>query len=140
MHTKVVLDNSADVARKLCREIVAGIDPGLFSSAEIFGIQLAIEEAMVNAVEHGNGGDPAKHVTVEYSIDPGLFEIAITDEGPGFKLQDVPDPCSDEGLSRASGRGIALMRAYMDRVEYNDAGNCVRMVKHAPGTAAGNQG
>lgn len=137
MHTKVVLENSADLARKLCREIVAGIDPGLFSSAEIFGIQLAIEEAMVNAVEHGNDGDPAKHVTVEYSITPGTFEIAITDEGPGFKLQDVPDPCSDEGLSRASGRGIALMRAYMDVVEYNERGNCVHMAKRRSPDASG---
>jgi serine/threonine-protein kinase RsbW len=133
MHKTVVIPNSGDVARKLCREIVAGIDVNVFSQGEIFGIQLAVEEAIINAVEHGNESDPLKHVTVEYSTTPGEFEISIADEGPGFKPDEVPDPSRDENLGKVTGRGLALMRVYMDIVEYNAAGNRVRMVKRPSG-------
>lgn len=106
------------------------IGPADFSQDECFGIQLAIEEAMVNAVEHGNKCDPLKTVTVEYLITTHTFEIAITDEGRGFKPKLVPDPRDDENIHNVTGRGIVLMREYMDSVEYNAKGNCVRMVKH----------
>jgi serine/threonine-protein kinase RsbW len=129
MHKEVVIQNSGDLARKLCREIVAQLDPGDFSREEVFGIQLAVEEAIINAVEHGNGGDPARHVTVDYSITPGLFEISIADEGSGFDPDAVPDPTNDENLNKATGRGLALMRVYMDSVEFSAKGNCVRMAK-----------
>jgi serine/threonine-protein kinase RsbW len=133
MHTTVVIQSSGDLARKLCREIVGQIDPNDFSQDECFGIQLAIEEAIINAVEHGNRLDPLKTVTVEYSIAPDMFEISITDEGCGFTPDAVPDPREDENIHNVNGRGIVLMRACMDRVEYNEKGNCVRMVKRRAG-------
>jgi serine/threonine-protein kinase RsbW len=129
MRKTVVIQNSGDLARKLCRDIVAEIDSNAFSQEEVFGIQLAIEEAIINAVEHGNQQDPLKHITVEYSIIPDTFEIYITDEGCGFEPETVPDPRCDENLGRVTGRGIALMRSYMDNVEYNATGNCVHMIK-----------
>lgn len=133
MRKTVVIQNSGDIARKLCREIVAGIDPASFSPDEKLGIQLAIEEAIINAVEHGNQSDPLKHVTVEYSAAGDQFEISIADEGHGFKPDEVPDPSSDENLNKVTGRGLALMRVYMDSVEYNTTGNCVHMVKRRSG-------
>jgi serine/threonine-protein kinase RsbW len=129
MRKTVIIQNSGDLARKLCRDIVGQLDPKAFSQEEIFGMNLAIEEAIINAVEHGNQLDSAKHVTVEYSITPDQFEISIADEGRGFRPDEVPDPCSDENLDKVTGRGIALMRVYMDSVEYNAKGNCVHMVK-----------
>ena len=130
-----VIQSSSDVARKLCREIVGQINPNYFSQAEIFGIQLAIEEAIINAVEHGNKHDSLKHVTVEYSITSDAFEISITDEGCGFKPDMVPDPRQDENIHNVTGRGIVLMRACMDSVEYNELGNCVHMVKRRTGSS-----
>jgi serine/threonine-protein kinase RsbW len=130
MRKTTVIPSSGDLARKLCREIVEQIDPNDFDKGELFDIQLAIEEAMINAVEHGNRLDPLKHVTVEYSITPNTFEISIADEGCGFKPDTVPDPRRDENIHNVTGRGLILMRACMDSVEYNERGNCVRMIKH----------
>ena len=130
MHKTVVIQSSSDIARKLCRDIVGQINPGDFSPEEIFSIHLAIEEAMVNAVEHGNRLDSLKQVTVEYSITSEAFEISITDEGCGFVPDTVPDPQVDENIHNVTGRGIVLMRASMDSVEYNERGNCVHMIKH----------
>jgi serine/threonine-protein kinase RsbW len=130
MRKTIVIQSSADLARKLCREIVGQIDPNDFSPKDIFDIQLAIEEAMINAVEHGNRLDPLKTVTIEYSITSNKFEIDIKDEGCGFKPELVPDPRRDENLHNVTGRGIVLMRECMDGVEYNSKGNCVHMVKN----------
>jgi serine/threonine-protein kinase RsbW len=134
MHKTIVIQSSGDLARKLCREIVGQINPNDFSQKEIFDIHLAIEEAMINAVEHGNRLDPLKTVTVEYSITSDAFEISITDEGCGFKPDAVPDPRQDENLHNVTGRGILLMRECVDSVEYNEQGNCVHLVKHRENT------
>jgi serine/threonine-protein kinase RsbW len=130
MQKIIVIQSSGDLARKLCREIVGQINPNGFGQEDIFGIQLAIEEAIINAVEHGNQRNPLKTVTVEYSIAPDMFEISITDEGCGFRPEKVPDPREDENIHNVTGRGIVLMRACMDSVEYNERGNCVRMIKY----------
>jgi serine/threonine-protein kinase RsbW len=129
MQKTIVIQSSSDIARKLCRAIVGEINPDDFTNNEIFGIHMAIEEAMINAVEHGNQYDPLKRIIVEYSITPDMFEISITDEGCGFKLDTVPDPRQDENINSVTGRGIVLMREYMDSVEYNKKGNSVHMVK-----------
>jgi serine/threonine-protein kinase RsbW len=131
MHTTVVIQSSPDIARKLCREIIEQISPDSFSAKDCFGMQLAIEEALINAVEHGNRLDPQKHVTVEYSITSTELEITITDEGCGFNPNRVPDPRVDENIHNVTGRGIVLMRECMDSVNYNEKGNSVRMVKHS---------
>jgi serine/threonine-protein kinase RsbW len=129
MRKKVVIQSSHGVVRKLCRDIAGQINPNYFNEETCFGIQLAIEEAMVNAVEHGNKLDPRKHITVAYSITPNRFEIAITDEGCGFMPETVPDPRKNENMHNVTGRGIVLMRALMDIVEYSKKGNRVRMIK-----------
>jgi len=131
MHKTIIIEASSDLARKLCREIVAQIDPNDFSQKDIFSIKLAIEEAMINAVEHGSRQDWQKNITVDYSITSDIFEISITDNGEGFKPDMVPDPRQDENIHRATGRGIVLMKACMDSVEYNARGNSVHMVKRS---------
>lgn len=96
---------------------------------ELFGIRLALEEALVNAIKHGNQMDRSKKVAISYRLLPGRFDIRITDEGPGFDPADVPDPTAVENLERPCGRGLMLMRHYMSHVEYNDRGNSVAMSK-----------
>ena len=94
---------------------------------DIFSIRLALEEALVNAIKHGNQMDPAKKVRISYRLLADRFEVAISDEGNGFNPNDVPDPTAAENLERPCGRGLMLMRHYMSAVAYNDRGNSVSM-------------
>jgi serine/threonine-protein kinase RsbW len=130
MQKKVQILSSHDIVHKLCSDIVREAKRSNFSRDDIFGIHLAIEEAMINAVKHGNNEDPQKKIRVDYSITAEKFEISITDEGNGFKPETVPDPRCGENLYKATGRGMLLMRAYMDFVEYAGQGNCVHMIKY----------
>jgi serine/threonine-protein kinase RsbW len=100
-----------------------------FSESEIFGIKMALEEAIVNAIKHGNQMDRSKVVRVAYRISPYEFDVLISDEGPGFDPEDVPDPTAPENLERNCGRGLLLMRHYMSHIEYVGTGNTVRMSK-----------
>ncbi len=96
---------------------------------ELFGVQLALEEAFMNAVQHGNHGDTEKRVRIESLVTSDKIDISITDEGTGFNPNGLPDPRQGDNLYKCSGRGVLLIRAYMDIVEYNERGNCVHMVK-----------
>lgn len=93
----------------------------------IFGIRLAIEEGLINAIKHGNGLDPSKLVRVRYTVNDNHFLIEIEDQGPGFDPGVVPDPTSPENLERPSGRGLLLMRSYMTECDFVGAGNICRM-------------
>ena len=96
---------------------------------DIFCVNLAMEEALVNAIKHGNQQDAEKKVRVVCNLSPDRVRIEISDEGEGFNPEDIPDPTDDEHLDMASGRGILLMRSFMSKVEYNDTGNAVVMEK-----------
>jgi serine/threonine-protein kinase RsbW len=130
MQRTVVIQSSHDIVHTLCKEILQEAQSNHFSQNDLFGIHLSIEEAMINAVRHGNNDDPNKKVHVSYTITPSIFDILIEDEGGGFRPAVVPDPRCGENLYKATGRGLLLMKAYMDSVEYNEAGNRVRMIKH----------
>jgi serine/threonine-protein kinase RsbW len=120
------LQAAHEAQEKLLEELAAyGYGP-----AAVFAIKLAVEEAVTNAIKHGNGMDPRK--VVHFSYDVGLERTVITvaDEGDGFDYDDLADPTADENLEKPTGRGIMLMRAYMDEVVFNAKGNQVRMVKY----------
>jgi len=97
------------------------------SDRDIFSIKLALEEALVNAIKHGNQMDRSKKVSVSFRLLPDRFEVSISDEGPGFDPGDVPDPTDPQNLERPCGRGLMLMRHYMTDVAYNARGNGVSM-------------
>jgi serine/threonine-protein kinase RsbW len=94
-----------------------------------FAIKLALEEAMINAIKHGNKLDPAKKVHIEARVQPKKTTIVIEDEGPGFTRDAVPDPRADENLCKCSGRGILLIEAYMNSVTWTKHGRRVRMIR-----------
>jgi len=96
---------------------------------ELFGVRLALEEALVNAIKHGNQLDRTKVVHISFRFLSDRFQIRITDEGVGFDPSDVPDPTAIENLERPCGRGLMLMRHYMTEVDYNERGNSVFMTK-----------
>ena len=117
-------------ARRVQAEIESALQGiALFSEREIFGIKLAVEEALINAIKHGNQMDRGKKVHVIYHVRADRFEVQITDEGAGFDPDDVPDPTAPENLERPCGRGLLLMRSYMTEVVYHDRGRAVRMAK-----------
>ena len=92
-----------------------------------FAVRLALEEALVNAMKHGNRMDQSRCVHLAYRVLPERVEIHVTDEGDGFDPAKVPDPTADENLAKPSGRGIMLMRCYMDEVAYAGDGRQVYM-------------
>jgi serine/threonine-protein kinase RsbW len=100
-----------------------------FSAKDLFGVKLALEEAIVNAIKHGNRMDPSKSVRVRCELDDERVQILVEDEGLGFDPSDVPDPTEVENLEKPSGRGLMLMRAFMTTVEYNARGNRVLLEK-----------
>jgi serine/threonine-protein kinase RsbW len=96
---------------------------------DYFGVLIALEESLSNAIRHGNKYDVSKQVLVECKASPEHFWLRVTDEGNGFEPLQVPDCTADENLECPGGRGLALMKAYMTRVEYSPRGNCVTMEK-----------
>ncbi len=100
-----------------------------FSDEARFSIKLAMEEAVTNAIKHGNRFDKTKKVFLRWACNHASFTLSVRDEGHGFNPKDVPDPTAPENLTLPYGRGLMLIQAYMDRVEYNPAGNEVTMVK-----------
>lgn len=100
-----------------------------WDECEVFKIHLALEEAVMNAIKHGNELDPNKKVSIECKVDGEQFHIEITDEGTGFDRSQVPDPTLEENLLKETGRGLMLIEKYMSDVEYVGDGNRIRMFK-----------
>jgi len=97
-----------------------------------FGIDMAVREAVTNAMVHGNQEDETKSVEVIFNCLGNALEIEIRDQGEGFDPADVPDPTEPGNILKTSGRGIFLIRSFMDEVEWfarPDGGTTVRMVK-----------
>src|SRR3954468_1617958 len=90
---------------------------------------IALDEAFVNAVKHGNKNDPTKLLRITAELSPKEASFTVEDEGEGFDIREIPDPCDPANLFRASGRGVLLIYNIMDEVEYNAQGNRVKMVK-----------
>jgi serine/threonine-protein kinase RsbW len=97
-----------------------------------FGIDMAVREAVTNAVVHGNRQDENKTVDVTLKSSPDAVEISVHDQGVGFNPEAVPDPTAEENILKASGRGIFFMRSFMDEVDWSirpGGGTTVRMLK-----------
>jgi serine/threonine-protein kinase RsbW len=116
-------------ARRIQDEIEQLLQACHISEHDIFSIKLALEEALVNAIKHGNQMDRAKKVRIAYQLHAECFDVQISDDGCGFDPGDVPDPTAFENLERPCGRGLMLMRHYMTEVVFNDRGNGVNMRK-----------
>ena len=98
-------------------------------------IELTISESMINAIQHGNKCDPAKQATLRIFSDGEMIEVIVEDQGKGFELTDVADPTNVENLLKPSGRGILIIRSFMDEVDLTrreGGGSRLRMVKRIP--------
>jgi serine/threonine-protein kinase RsbW len=113
----------------LVQEILDTLDGYGWSKEMLFGVHMALEEAISNAVRHGNKHDPNKRVHIDCELAKKRFYVKICDEGEGYDPVKIPDCCAEENLEIPGGRGLALMRAYMSSVELTDRGRCVVMEK-----------
>jgi serine/threonine-protein kinase RsbW len=123
------IPSQAGAGRQVRQEVLGQLQRHHWVDHDIFSIHLALEEALVNAIKHGNGLDLAKQVRVSCRMSDDLVQIEIADEGNGFDPTRVPDPTDNRHRECPNGRGVMLMRSFMDRVEYNERGNCVLLEK-----------
>lgn len=127
---EVTIPSKSGEGQAVQERIVSLLEQLEYPMRDVFGVRLALEEALVNAIKHGNGMDPEKKVKIACRVNPKLVWVKIEDEGPGFDLNSLPDPTLEENLDKPSGRGILLMREFMTKVEYVENGTCVILEKH----------
>ncbi len=116
-------------ARQVLDEMLAQLEVQHWRQRDIFAVHLATEEALINAIHHGNGSDAGKNIHFVCLLGGDLIRIEITDEGRGFDPAALPDPTCGDHLHAPCGRGVMIMRAFMSRVEFNARGNRVTMEK-----------
>lgn len=115
--------------RKISSRILSGLDRYNLDEGRIFDIRLCIEEAVRNAMVHGNHSDKRLSVRAAYWIDNGALSIEVEDEGPGFDHTGLADPTAAPHILKNSGRGVYLIKKLMDKVEYSEKGSKILMVK-----------
>jgi serine/threonine-protein kinase RsbW len=126
------IDSAEEKATRIATELG-------FADDEVMQISMAVREAAVNAVLHGNAYAPDKKVTIAFERTLTDLVITIKDQGKGMDLSKIPDPLAPENLLKTSGRGIFLMRSFMDAVEIrpSQAGTELKLIKHVHGPTAG---
>jgi len=129
---RIIIPSDPQQLRRIELLILPRLEALNYGERALFGVRLAIEEAVVNAIKHGNHMDKARKVTINYSVDAKECRISVEDEGDGFDPNAVPDPTVDENLELPHGRGLVLIGAYMDEVFHNEKGNRITMVKKVP--------
>jgi serine/threonine-protein kinase RsbW len=126
---EIDLPSERGSSRLILDELLEQLGAHGWSPSDIFAIQLASEEAITNAIVHGNQLDTAKRVHVTCAVSPDLVRIEVEDEGLGFDPASVPDCTLEDRLDVPSGRGVMLMRSFMTTVCFNAKGNRVTMEK-----------
>ncbi len=125
----IEIESTLERAAEVEAQILEDCKSCCFQERDFFALKLGLEEAIINAVKHGNKLDPNKHVHIQYRVTPERVDVEIEDEGPGFNPAAVPDPTDEAHLDVPGGRGLLLMRAYMSNVVFNSAGNKVTLTK-----------
>ena len=134
------LDSSLDSVNKVEQTGEQYAARAGFDEDTVQHIAMAVREAAVNAVLHGNAYDKNKHITASFETTTDSLIIRITDQGPGLDPDSIPDPLAPENILRGSGRGIFLIRAFMDEVNFRQLhpGTELTLIKHRtpaqPGT------
>ena len=110
-------------------QVLEFLKPLALNEAEIFDVRLCLEEALINAMKYGNRLQKELPVELDVQFDDEELRIAIEDRGAGFDVKALEDCTQEKNLLKARGRGIFLIRQLMDKIQYNDKGNALVMVK-----------
>ena len=126
------LDSSLDSVNRVEQTAEQVAQKAGFDEDEVYRVSMAAREAAVNAVLHGNAYSPDKRITATFETTPTSLVIRITDQGPGLDPATLPDPLAPDNLLRGSGRGIFLIRSFMDVVEFRqlNPGTELTLIKH----------
>jgi serine/threonine-protein kinase RsbW len=116
-------------AHDLIEQVMEQIRSNSWSNRDEFAVNMALEESLVNAVQHGNNSDPKKNVHFNCRLNSCLFYARIEDEGEGFDLDAIPDPTDPEHITIASGRGVLLIKSFVTNVRWNKKGNVLEFEK-----------
>lgn len=132
--TLETVDHAEESATRIATELG-------FGDEEVMQISMAVREGAVNAVLHGNQYAPDKKVILAFQRTADGLVITIRDQGTGIDLSGIPNPLAPENLLKTSGRGIFLMRSFMDEVEIRPSktGTEVKLIKHVHGKSVGNK-
>ena len=130
--TELSLPSRIDTVATAAAAVAEFVSRSGITEDAAFGIDMAVREAVTNAVVHGNRQDENKTVEVTLKSSPDAVEISVHDQGAGFNPEAVPDPTAEDNILKASGRGIFFMRSFMDEVDWlirPGGGTTVRMLK-----------
>lgn len=127
---KTSISNDSHLLKEVSKELINLLKEKEVDEDIIFDVHVAFEEALRNAMIHGNKNDPAKKVHVETEVSDKAVTITVEDEGGGFDMEMLPDPTLDENLLKEGGRGVYLIQHLMDEVTYESDGRKVTMVKY----------
>jgi serine/threonine-protein kinase RsbW len=130
--TELSLPSRIETVAAAAAAVAEFVSRARISEDAAFGIDMAVREAVTNAVLHGNRQDGSKFVDITLKSLPDAIEISVHDQGAGFNPNEVPDPTAEENILKTSGRGIFFMRSFMDEVDWlirPEGGTTVRMLK-----------
>lgn len=123
------IPSDLDIAHELIEQTILAMTELDWPGGDVFHVQMAMEEALVNAIEHGNKRCESKQVEINITVSTDEVTIRIKDEGAGFDHRNVADPTEEERLEQPRGRGVLLIRELMSESRYNDIGNELLMIK-----------
>lgn len=126
----ITVPSRTESIKKVSSEILKCLSPYRVGEEKLADVKLCTEEAVRNAVVHGNRSDERLNVKVNYWVSNDALHIEVEDEGEGFKPERLPDPTKEPHILRGSGRGVYLIMRLMDSVEFNEKGNKITMVKN----------
>lgn len=126
---RFVIPSDLQRGREVQNAILDACKKAGFHDDAYFAVKLALDEAVTNAIKHGNKHDVRKQVLVRAKVTSEEMWVEVRDEGPGFVRDEVPDPTADENLDKCSGRGLLLIEAYMSDVSWSTDGRTIRMTK-----------
>ena len=127
---KTSIENDSHLLKEVSKKLIDDLKKRGVDEDIIFDIYVGFEEALRNAMIHGNKSAHDKKVTIETEIEGNRVTILVEDEGEGFDPTSLPDPTLDENLLKESGRGVYLINHLMDEVRYENGGKRVVMIKY----------
>ena len=124
----ISISDKMDV-RKACDNILRNVESLGYGERDRFAVRLAVEEAATNAIIHGNKEDPDKKARIDYAVHKDRISITVTDEGEGFDYTTVANCTDPNHVTRTGGRGVCLIKEFMDEISCNEKGNSLTMVR-----------
>lgn len=123
------LPSNTEQGHVAIEELIEALEKAGWEGRDLFHVQLAVEEGVVNAIEHGNRRDPSKSVRLNFKVSPELCFMQITDEGRGFCRALLKDCTDNECIEKPRGRGVHLIEQLMSETSYNEQGNQLTMLR-----------